>query len=145
MIRNTTYNVREVKEAILDDVGKPFSVFRRIRMGGNGSQRYVIVEAFDGLDMMLSPDHGTRFCNIELREKGIILHFRSRLETYAWTVPYRLLSLFKSDDNTISIYSGAEFVRLKPAHHARLNMHFLNKMLELKKLQNAGFQDITQR
>ncbi len=144
MIQNITYNLKEVKEAIKEEVGKPLSLIRRIRMGGNGSQRFVIAEAFNNLEILLGPDHGTRFCNIELRDKGIIMHFRSRLETYAWTVPYRLLSVFKTDDSSFSIFSGAEFVRLKAAHNSKLNHQFLNKMLEFKSRKQPGLEDISQ-
>ena len=134
MVRNISYNKKELKEEILLEVGKGFSLFKRLRLGGNGSQRYVIKEASKELEKLANLDNKTNFCNIELRERGIILRFRSRLETYAWIVPYYLLSVFKNEDH-FSIFAGAEFVRLTPAHNASLNTRFLTKLLEMKSKQ----------
>jgi len=143
MILETTYNYKEVREEISDAVGKPISFFKRLRMGGNGSQRLIILEAFDELDNLISLDNKSKFCNIEIREKGIILHFRSRLETYAWVVPFYLLSIFKSD-NTFSIFSGVDFVRLKAAHNSLLNQKFIKKILDCKAEHSKIEQHISQ-
>lgn len=131
MVRNISYNRKETREEILFEVGKSLSIFKRLRMGGNGSQRFVIIEASNELEELANLDNKTNFCNIELRERGIILRFRSRLETYAWVVPYYLLSVFKNETH-FSLFAGAEFVRLTPAHNASLNTKFLRKLLEMK-------------
>lgn len=131
MIRETTYNIKEVRQEIAAVAGRSISLLKRLKMGGNGSQRLVIIEAFKELEELIEVDNRSRFCNIELRENGIILHFRSRLETFAWVVPFHILSLFKSDD-TLSIYSGSEFVRVRAAQNAHLNHKFINKILEMK-------------
>ncbi|MCG8306405.1 MAG: hypothetical protein MI975_03375 [Cytophagales bacterium] len=131
MIRNISYNTKELRREIRETVGKPFSMIKRFRLKGNGSQRYVILEASDELFQLITRDNNANFCNIELRENGIILRFRSKLETFGWILPYRLLSVFKSE-NSIAIFAGSEFVRLKPAHNATLNFKFIRKLLELK-------------
>ena len=136
MIRETTYNIKEVRKEIASAVGKPISLMRRIKMGGNGSQRFVIIEAFKELEELIDVDNRSRFCNIELRENGILLHFRSRLETFAWIVPFHFLSIFKSD-GSLSIYAGSEFVRLQAAHNSKLNNKFINKILDLKAEKHA--------
>jgi hypothetical protein len=141
MIRETTYNVKEVRQEIATVVGKSISFLKRLRMGGNGSQRFVIIEAFRELEVLIEVDNRSRFCNIELRENGIILHFRSRLETFAWLVPFHSLSLFKSDD-TLSIFAGSEFVRVKAAHNAHLNHKFIHKILALKAENYAQQNDL---
>jgi len=131
MIRNISYHTRELKEELDLEVGKSFSIFKRIKMGGNGSQRFVIIEASKELEELVNRDNKTNFCNIELREKGIILRFRSVSESFAWLVPYHLMSIIKND-NYFSIFAGAEFVRLSPAHNALLNHKFLQKLLNQK-------------
>jgi len=131
MIKETTYNIKEIKNEIRELVGRPMSLLKRIRIGGNGSQRLVILEASKDIEELINFDNRSKFCNIELRDKGMIMHFRSRLETYAWIVPFHLLSLFKTD-NSFAIYAGSEFVRLAPAHNSAINSKFFNKMLELK-------------
>ncbi len=143
MILETTYNYKEIREEISDAVGKPIPFFKRLRMGGNGSQRLVIVEAFEELEHLISVDNKSKFCNIEIREKGIIVHFRSRLESYAWVVPFYLLSIFKSD-NSFSIFSGVEFVRLKAAHNSVLNQKFIKKILDCKAERSKTEHHISQ-
>jgi hypothetical protein len=131
MLLETTYNTKELRKKINAVVGKPLSIVKRLKMGGNGSQRLVVREAFPGLEALLAEDNRPNFCNIEIRESGLILHFRSRLETYAWIVPFHVLSLFKSSE-VLSIYGGAEFVKLVPAQNAPLNHKFIQKVLTLK-------------
>lgn len=131
MIRNISYNTKELREEFLTHTGKSLSLYKRITMGGNGSQRYVIVEASNELENLANRDNKTNFCNIELRQKGLILRFRSKLETYGWLVPYYLLSVFKSEDS-LSIYAGPEFVRLKAAHNSSLDHKFILKILSAK-------------
>lgn len=143
MIKNISYNYKEVNEEISETVGKSYSFLKRLKLGGSGSQRYVFIEAFKDIERLYEGDNKTRFCNIELREKGIILHFRARQETYTWVVPYHMMSLFKSDDS-FSIFAGAEFVRLKAAHNAKLNHSFVKKMLDLKAEQFVLFNDISE-
>ena len=143
MIKNISYNYREVNEEITGTVGKSYSFLKRLKLGGSGSQRYVFIEAVKDIEILYEGDNKTRFCNIELREKGIILHFRARQETYAWVVPYHLMSLFKSDDS-FSIFAGAEFVRLKAAHNAKLNHSFVKKILDLKAEHFMLFNDISE-
>ena len=141
MIKNISYNTKELREEINETVGKSFSFIKRFKLKGIGSQRYVMFDASRSLHELINKDNKTNFCNIELRQEGIILHFRSRLETYAWLVPYRLLSLFKSD-NSITIYCGVEFAQLKAAHNSTLNNRFIQKMLRLKSDYTNNFSNI---
>ena len=143
MVRNISFNSKELKEEILEKVGKSFSFLRRLKMGGVGSQRFEAIEASPLIDDLFTLDNKTNFCNIELREKGIILHFRSRLETYGWIVPYHLISVFKSE-NYYSIFASAEFVKLKPAHNSSLNHRFIQKLLRMKNEANANMVQIDQ-
>lgn len=141
MIRETTYRLKEIKQEINAIVGKSMSILKRLKMGGNGSQRLIIVEAFKELEELINVDNKSKFCNLEIRENGIILHFRSRLETYAWIVPFHLMSLFKSEDS-ISIYAGAEFVRLRPAHNSTFNHKFIQKILDMKASNHSYHNDL---
>ena len=131
MIRNISYFDKEIRDEINQTVGKPYSFLKRLKMGGIGSQRYVIYEASKDIESYIYKSHSSKFCNIELREKGIIIRFRSRLDTYAFIAPYRNLSIFKSDQS-FALFIGAEFVRLKAAHNAPLNQKFVRKILQLK-------------
>ena len=49
-------------------------------------------------------DSNDNTCNIELRPNGIILRFRSLLETYGLIIPYYKLTLFKGSGEAYSIH-----------------------------------------
>jgi len=61
---------------------------------------------------LLNLDNNTNQCNIELRPKGIIISFRSLLETYGLVIPYYKLKLFKGQSNVYSIYIDEYFIKI---------------------------------
>ncbi|MGA1196636.1 MAG: hypothetical protein ACO36I_09090 [Candidatus Latescibacterota bacterium] len=131
---NISHSKKEICEKILREVGKDLSIFNRIRLGGKKSQNFVIVEASNNLKRLLLQDNQTNSCKIELREYGIILHFRNRSSTYVWVIPYYLLSIFKNDKH-VSLFAEGEFVRLMPENSASLNYRFLKKLQKQKSKQ----------
>ena len=74
MILETTYSSKEIRKRIREAIGRPISLFKRIKIGGVGSQRFVILEASKDFKHLINQDSKLQFCNIELREEGIILH-----------------------------------------------------------------------
>jgi len=134
MILNISHSKKEICEKILREVGKDLSIFNRIRLGGKKSQNFVIVEASNNLKMLLLRDNQTNSCKIELREYGIIMHFRNMSNTYVWVIPYYLLSIFKND-TYVSLFAEGEFVRLVPENNASLNYRFLKKLQKQKSKQ----------
>ena len=82
MLLNVSYNEPEVKEKIETAVGKPFSLRERWAMGGIGSSKLVVTTTSTDIHNLLILDNNQNTCNVELRPKGIILRFRSLLETY---------------------------------------------------------------
>lgn len=142
MILNISHNKQDVREEINEKVGKAFSIFKRIRLGGNRSQNFVISEASNKLRNFIHIDNETNLCNIELRAHGILLYFRPKTEAYVWVVPYYLLNIFKNDTH-ISLFAEGEFVRLMPEHNAALNIRFLQKLQEQKSKQHQMVDDYT--
>ena len=76
-------------------VGPPFKLSQRWQLGGIGSPKLIISQSSIEIHNLLVLDHNTNSCNIELRPKGIIVRFRSLLETYALIIPYYKLQLYK--------------------------------------------------
>ena len=66
---------------------KTFSLKERWAKGGIGSSKLVIGQSSMDIHNLLVLDNNRNTCNIELRPKGIILRFRSLLETYALVIP----------------------------------------------------------
>ena len=131
MIKNNSYNDKAVRSDINALVGKPFPMIERFRMGGIGSPRYNIQEASAHIMSLLNLDHNTNYCNIELRPGGIIVGFRSILETYAWIVPFTRLSILRSL-GVVTLYSGENFMRLLSMDQSKSHGTFIRRLIRLK-------------
>lgn len=109
MLKNVSYRNWEIEKEMEELVGKSFPLFQRLKMRGNGSPRLLILEASQKIKTLLEKDTNLNYCNIELRPHGIVLGFRSRLESWSWCVPYYKLSIFQNK-NSYTIFSDTERV-----------------------------------
>lgn len=82
-------------------------------MGGIGSPKLYITEASIDIYNLLVLDNSTNSCNVEMRPNGIIVRFRSRLETYALIIPYYKLNVYKGDIGIYSIYMDHYFIKVR--------------------------------
>ena len=112
MLKNVSYNNSKIKSEINDVLGNPFTIFERIKLRGVGSPKYIISQTDSIITKLLNLDNNTNQCNIELRPKGIIVSFRSLLETYALIIPFYKLKLFKGQSNVYSIYIDEYFIKI---------------------------------
>ena len=112
MLKNVSYNNSKIKSEINDVLGNPFTIFERIKLRGVGSPKYIISQTDSIIANLLNLDNNTNQCNIELRPKGIIVSFRSLLETYALIIPFYKLKLFKGQSNVYSIYIDKYFIKI---------------------------------
>lgn len=113
MLVNVSYNDREVTRRIDEAVGKPFTLRERWAMNGIGSPRLFITESSLEIRNLLLLDNNRDSCNIELRPGGIILRFRSLLETYALVIPYYKLTLYKGDLGIYSVHRDHHYVKVR--------------------------------
>jgi|TARA_X000001036_G_scaffold426264_1_gene453455 hypothetical protein len=112
VLKNVSYNNSKIKSEINDVLGNPFTIFERIKLRGVGSPKYIISQTDSIITNLLNLDNNTNQCNIELRPKGIIVSFRSLLETYALIIPFYKLKLFKGQSNVYSIYIDEYFIKI---------------------------------
>ena len=82
MIKNLSYNSKKINTVLLELVGRPFSFIERLKLGGIGSNKLVIADASKEIVELLRLDNNVNYCNIEIRKNGLIIRFRSLLETY---------------------------------------------------------------
>ncbi len=132
MLVNVSYNNKSVTKAIDEAVGKPFSLKERIRKGGIGSPRLVISEASVQINNLLILDNNRNYCNVEIRPKGIIVGFRSLLESYALVIPFYKLTLYKGKAEEYSIHKDNYFVKIEAKARDRGIHKFFQKLLHLK-------------
>ncbi|MBW2962179.1 hypothetical protein [Mesonia aestuariivivens] len=130
MLLNVSYNNPERKEKINTEVGKAFSLAERIKMKGIGSNKLFITSTSIKIHNLLILDKYTNTCNIEMRPDGIIVSFRSLLETYALIIPYYKLKLYKGKAEEYSIYRDHYFIKVKVDNKSTHN--FMKKVLDFK-------------
>lgn len=130
MLLNVSYNRPKIKEKIDNSVGKAFSLMERIKLKGIGSGKLFIDTTSVQIHNLLILDNNLNVCGIEIRPNGIILSFRSLLETYALVIPFWKLKLYKGQADVYSVYCDNYFVKIKAkdrSHHK-----FFQKVLNFK-------------
>jgi hypothetical protein len=130
MLLNISYNQPKIREKINDVVGAPFNLVQRFRLNGTGSPKLHITNMSIDIHNLMVIDRNANICNIEMRPKGIIVMFRSLLETYALVIPYYKLNLYKGKAEEYSIYRDHYFIKVKadkPGIH-----NYMKKVLAYK-------------
>lgn len=137
MLLNVSYNNKEVKNKIDLEVGKAFSLKERLAMGGIGSPKMSITASSVEINNLLILDNNINYCNIEIRPEGIIIGFRSLLESYALIIPFYKLSLYKGTATEYTIYRDQYFIKIKADNAAH---KFMKKLLAFKARNVGGIQ-----
>ncbi|WP_422860807.1 hypothetical protein ACOKFD_08245 [Flagellimonas sp. S174] len=130
MLLNVSYNDKKIREKIDNEVGKPFTLKERFSMGGIGSPKLFITETSVEIQNLLILDNNLNSCNIEMRPKGIIVRFRSLLETYGLIIPFYKLTIYKGDFAIYSIYRDNYFIKVKS--DTKAIQKFFKKLLDYK-------------
>lgn len=130
MLLNVSYSNKTVTNKIDQEVGKPFTLKERFKMGGIGSPKLEITEASVEIRNLLILDNNANCCNIEIRPKGIIVGFRSLLESYALIIPYYKLTIYKGDFAVYSIYRDNYFIKVKS--DTKAIQKFFKRLLDYK-------------
>ncbi len=130
MLVNVSYNNKEITRKVDDEVGRPFTLKERWAMGGIGSPKLFITEASIEIRNLLLLDNNLDTCNIEMRPKGLIVRFRSLLETFALVVPYYKLGVYKGDFAVYSIFKDHYFIKVRS--DTKAIQKFFRKILDYK-------------
>ncbi|OUV49319.1 MAG: hypothetical protein CBC76_04885 [Flavobacteriaceae bacterium TMED116] len=112
MLINISYNDKPIEKKIDSIIGSPYSLMDRIKKNGIGSPRFKINKSSDNINNLLVLDKNINYCNIELRPKGIIVRFRSLLETYGLIIPFYKLNIHKEKSYQYSIFYESSFIKL---------------------------------
>ncbi len=130
MLLNVSYNDKETTKKVNAEVGQPFLLKERWALGGIGSPKLFITETSIEIRNLLILDNNLDTCNIEMRPKGIMVRFRSLLETYALVIPYYKLSIYKGDFAVYSIYRDHYFIKVRS--DTKAIQKFFKKILDYK-------------
>ncbi|MFS4467089.1 hypothetical protein [Maribacter sp. 2210JD10-5] len=130
MLLNVSYNNKEITRKIDAEVGKPFTLKERFKLGGIGSPKLIITETSVKIRNLLILDNNRDTCNVEMRPKGIIVRFRSLLETFALVIPYYKLTIYKGEASVYSIYRDNDFFKVES--DTKAVQKFFKKLLDYK-------------
>tara|TARA_R110000868_G_scaffold21640_12_gene89884 strand:+ start:30908 stop:31333 length:426 start_codon:yes stop_codon:yes gene_type:complete len=130
MLVNVSYNNKEITRKVDEEVGKPFTLKERWAMKGIGSPKLFITGTSIAIQNFLILDNNTDTCTIEIRPKGIIVRFRSLLETYALVIPFYKLTIYKGDFAIYAIYRDHHFIKIKA--DTKAIQKFFRKILDYK-------------
>ena len=136
MLRNVSYNNPQINREILNFVGESYSWVDRIKFGGTGSPKLPLIEASSQIAELINRDNNYSYCNIEICWNGVIIRFRSVLETYGLIIPFHHLSIFKSGKDSYSIFSGEHKVKVE-ASSEKVHKFFM-RLLALKAKQSGA-------
>ena len=127
---NITYKNKETEKEINAEMGKPFGLIEKLRLGGIGSRRMIIENFSEDISSLALKVSGIQYANIELRPNGIIVHINQGIYTHAWTIPYFRLSIFNGDFFTI--HGGGSHIQFNKEKSWKENKDFLQKIVKLK-------------
>jgi hypothetical protein len=130
MVFDTTYKNEDYNEQSVLLVGKSFSFLERIKQGGIGSSRLIIESISPKLDLGKLKFAETDYGNIELRPKGIIVHYTRKLERFSWIIPYYRLVIYNSQ--FFSIHANGNFIQFSKNKNYIANKKFIDKMIDIK-------------
>jgi hypothetical protein len=127
MLRDLSYKDSEIDKEINNLIGKEFNFLEKIKRGGTGSHQLIIKKSDNYIYEILSKSYELNKCNIEIREKGIIIYFRSRQSTYGLAIPYYKLVTFKVDNNHYTLTYEKYFLKIRVEYNS--DHKFLKKVL----------------
>ena len=130
MIFNTTHKNEDYDLESTALVGRPFNLLQRIKKGGIGSGRLVIHKISPKLNLGKLKFSEIDYANIELRPRGIIVHYTRMLERFSWVIPYYRLVIYNSQ--SFSIHANGSFIQFLKNRNYKENKKFIDKMIQLK-------------
>jgi hypothetical protein len=140
MLANTSYNDKKINQTIDELVGRPFGLIENIKRNGIGSPRLDILKTSEEIATLLSYDNNRNFCNVELRPRGIIIRFRSLLETFSLVIPYYKLVVFKPA-NSFTFHMDHHFISVDAPTNNKAVHRFMEKLNQLKTENSPTYID----
>ena len=137
MIFNTTLKNKDATATMNDLLGKPYSFVKAIKLGGVGSKRMIIDAVSPGFLKLINAVSDINYGNIELREKGIVIHINKGLKNFSWAIPYYQLHTYKTEG--FSIHAQGNFVRFKNTKLLKENKKFIDKIINCKIENNKQY------
>ena len=129
MIYNITRTDRNIDRAVEQLVGKRFGLIYKFKNGSIGSKPYVISKCTSDFNINTESQAYERKCNIELRPRGIIIHFRIKSSSFIWPIAYDVLALTLLDQQLV-VSDDTREAQLIPHVKTKKDSTFLQKTMK---------------
>jgi len=126
MLFDTSYQDKKIEKQINETVGLPFSFMERWKLKGIGSKRLTIKSVSEVYSKYINAAHYVSNANLELRPKGLIIHFRHKLQAYSWVMPFN--DLIIENKTGLVLKANDKFVTFQE----KLEDNFLSKINNLR-------------
>jgi hypothetical protein len=137
MIYSVVRLTKEEKKEIDEWVGTPYGLWYRIKQMGIGSAKMLVAEYSQHFNEYFSFVQGVKSVNVELRPKGIILHFKKRVDHYIWVIPYHMLTMYQT--SRLSFYAGGHKLSVFKQYLGISHVKFFNRIRNQKAAYLAQF------
>lgn len=127
MLKNLTHNDPVIRREVEKAVGKEYPFFQRLKMGGTGSQKFVISEASEAIMELIEKDNSINYAHIEIRPLGIIIRFKSYQKTYGLVIPFGQLKLNR-ELTFVKIETTDFFIKMETLRDEPIDSNFMNRM-----------------
>ena len=129
MLLKTSIDRKEKEIEIDQRTGQSFNLLFKLRHKLFGSPRYRIINMIPDV-IGFEKNNDLIYCNIELRNKGVVLYFRFKQDEYAICGRYNQ-TVFQSSNNIFEIQIGNDRVKTEIIH-PKSHQKFISKFLKLK-------------
>ena len=129
MLLKTSIDKRQKEIEIEQRCGQSFNLLTKFKQQLFGSPKYRIASIYPDV-IGFEKSNDLINCNIELRQKGIVLYFRYKQDEYAIFGRFNQ-TVFQSSNNIFEIQIGNEIVKSE-IQDKKAHQKFITKFLELK-------------
>lgn len=112
MLVRLTPDYAAAKAKIDEAVGKTFTLEERKRLEKTSSADHEITGASIDIYNLLVLNEGRSTCTLEMRPKGIVISFRSNLDTYALVIPNHKLRVYKGSAEEYSFHKDQHYIKI---------------------------------
>ncbi len=141
MLYDVSVKNPEIKKQIDLAVGPAFNLIERLKRGGIGVARLPVIDCSSEIVEKLNRDSNRNICNIELRPAGIIIGFRSRLNSFALVIPFYILTISKKTATEYSLYGEELFVKVKVGSKQKYVQRFMTRIISEKEISSGRTSD----
>ncbi len=111
-------------------VGEPFSFHEKVARGCIGSPNLLLISFSSAFGKLHPGQELNNLVDIEIRPKGVIVHFDIHLLTYAWVIPFYKLHTYQSSN--LSIHADGHFMKFSNSYLGENGIPFFKKLHQLK-------------